>query len=119
MRKTKWHKVGLLNRNVVFKATKKINPINTLLDTIKEMLPQARDVSDVAVTHKTNSYLKKQIIKHLKKNYPFIGETTLEADAAWIMFAYSPTDLQEGEDFVVYTTSNVLRRKAKKGKKNA
>lgn len=106
-----WREVGPLSKTVAFRTTKKISPIDSLHKAIKELAPRVKEISDVAVSTKTNEYLKVKLTKYAKGKWDFLADRKIESEVAFAMLDSSPCDLDgpEVKDFVLY-----VRKKSRK-----
>lgn len=97
--KTEWKKVGKLDRRSAFSK----NPLESLHKAIRKLAPKATEVSEVAVSPKTNEYLRKAVVRYLKKQCPYLSKRHLDLQTGMAMLELSPCDLVGAEDFFVYT----------------
>ncbi len=91
-----WKLVGKLHKRNDFAG----DPIESLHRAITRLCPEARSVSDVAITPNTNAHLKQKLEQHYKKSLQ--GSRRLEYTVSMAMLCHSPADYPEGEDFHVY-----------------
>lgn len=96
-KKIQWVEVCKLPKNTM----RGKDPMNKLHAFIKSNLPDVASISDVGVTKPTNEYLKEQLLKSVDKENIW-SSSYKEKVVAFSMLNFSPADVAEGKDFVLY-----------------
>lgn len=114
-----WVKLETLDKSV-FRATKKINPVQSLMDILSRYkdLTSAHSISDFAISEKTDDIYASSIEKYVRKKWEFLPDRKVASEVGFALLQYGPCRVADLEDMTVYIDKTKLNPK-KKGKKNA
>jgi hypothetical protein len=96
-----WARMGTLPKVTTFRFNSNRSPADSLHARVRKLCPEVQSVSDIAVSPRTNEYLRRELTKYARKHTFYRGRR-LESAVAFTMLNTSPCDLEGAEDFVLY-----------------
>ena len=104
VKKETWIPVGELPKVAAFRSTTTRTPIDSLHGYIMELAPKVTSIQDVGVSAATLKHLENKLATHAIKDTGMSSEK-IKLAVAYTMLQYSPCELSDAEDFILYVRS--------------